>query len=175
MTHLTRGAFALTVLCVLPIAAGAQQSTATSPAQYVVNNQTADRLLEQAVALEGEHSQRGDAAKLYARSADLRSYGDVRAHQAYQRAGWLLVGENPRSAEKARQMFVKAGNRALETGHVYEAAVAFTDAAQLVANHGARPLNEGLGRQHFEMALRLSDSPLLTEQQRTMIKDRLRA
>lgn len=109
MTHLTRGAFALTVLCVLPIAAGAQQSTATSPAQYVVNNQTADRLLEQAVALEGEHSQRGDAAKLYARSADLRSYGDVRAHQAYQRAGWLLVGENPRSAEKARQMFVKAG------------------------------------------------------------------
>lgn len=172
MTHLTRGALALAFLSVLPIAAVAQPSTDTSPAQYAVNYQTADRLFEQAVALEGEYRHWGDAAKLYARSADLRTYGDIRAYQAYERAGQLLFGKN---AEQARQMFVKAGNRALEAGAVYEAGLAFASAAELVARHGARPLNEGLGQKHFETALRLSDSPLLTESQRMDLKNRIRA
>lgn len=173
MARLIRGALALAALTILPSTVIAQQPATTGLVETIVDNQTADRLHEQAVALQADVDTWTKAAKLYAKSAQLRPYGDLRAYADYERAGQLLFAKN--RVEMARRMYVKAAERALEAGRVYEAALAYASAAQFVAHYGARPVDEDVGLKHFEMALRLSESPLLTEEQRIKIKSRVRA
>lgn len=173
MAHLTRGACALAALSLLPISVAAQETTPFDAREVVEDDRTADRLHQEAVALEARVATWSRAAHLYGESAELRSYGDVQAYVDYERAGQLYFARN--QPENARQMYEKAGDRALEAGKVYEAARAYAGAAELVAHHGAQPLDEGVALRHFEMARRLSESPLLTETQRRDIQSRVRA
>lgn len=173
MVHLTRGALALVVLFAHPLSAAAQEPTGSETMQLAVDNRQADRLVEKAVALEADQASWEKAADMYEKSAKLRVHGDIRAYQAYQKAGNLLYFRG--QPEAARRMFVRAAQRALESGHVYEAAQAYATSVELIADHGARPVDRRTAMQHREMVLRLSESPLLTEEQRRAVRNRVRA
>lgn len=170
MTHLTRGALALAVLTLFPIVDATPQDPNWEISLAVTADQMADMYFEQAVALEGDGLWVG-AASLYAESAELRTNGDARAYAAYDRAGTLLFRQN--EPESARQMFVMAASGALRAGQVHEAAQSFAIAAELSALGGACLGNEEVGRINMELALRLSDSPQLTDEQQVTIRERM--
>ena len=170
MTHRTRLAFVLAALAVLPTVGITAQEPAWQTAPATTDDQEADRYLEQAIALEGDSLWIG-AANLYERSAELRVNGDSRAQAAYDRAGTLLyLTARP---DDARQMFVMAAVRALQGGHVFEAAQGYATAAELAVLGDACPRKGGDGLINVELALRLSDSPSLTDEQREEVRDRM--
>lgn len=171
-SHLFRATLALAIVGTFPLALAAQQPVEPEDVQTVVDDESADRLLAEAVALEADQSSWVKAAKLYAKSADLRAYGDIRAHTALERAGELLYfSDRP---TQARRMLAKAGDRALEAGEVYEGALAYTAAVEMGLK-GAVSSREDLGLTYYRLALRLSESPILTTSQREDLRVRLGA
>lgn len=171
-TNLFRASFALAIVLALPLILAAQQPVDRDAIRTEVDNQAADRFFAEAVALEADQSSWVKAAKLYARSADLRAYGDLRAHTALVRAGDLLYFRD--RPTEARRMLAKAGERALEAGKVYEAAVTYAAAVEL-GLEGARSSRDDLDLTYYRLALRLSESPLLTTPQREDLRVRLGA
>lgn len=173
MGTLTRGALVLSVSLLAPATLSvpatllAQQGPARSTQQLAVDNELADELTRQARSLERNKSDWGKAAALHARSGKLRGYGDARAYASYQRAAHLYSGRG--NYLKSRRMFELAGERALESGKVFDAAMAFADAAETaeLSNDGRRALANG------SRVLRLSESPAVTDVQRRKLLARV--
>lgn len=171
-SHLSyAGAVALVALILTAEASPAQYAEGQRTAgQLVTDLERSERLFQEALRLEADRTDLTKAARLYVQSAELRPYGDVQAYVALDRAGKLFFHED--RVILGRKAFAHAAVRALETGHVYEAARAFANAAEIgLRESGSRARDRVLD--YHRIALRLSESPLLTEEQRQQIHERL--
>jgi hypothetical protein len=129
----------------------------------------ADQLEKQAGELHDQLARYPEAARLYKQSAALRAEADPRAVEAlamaahlYNYAGRLF---------DARKTMEQAAKRALAGGDVLRASIANMEAAMFAYKDGNLEEMQRLGRK----ALKLSESPLLTEEQRATIVSRLRS
>lgn len=129
----------------------------------------ADELQDQAAALHDQPGRYSDAARLYRKSAALRSPTDPRAVESLATAAHLYHYAN--RLFDARKLMEQAARQALAGGDVLRASLFNLDAAFLAQEVGNQSEVNRLGR----AALRLADSPLLTAEQRALIVDRLRS
>lgn len=171
------GTFALCALLLPDAALAQQQANGTQQAsgprttgQLVIDVDRSDRMYREAFRLEADNRNWTRAAERYVESARLRPYGDLKAYVALNRAGIIFVHTGDERA--ARRAFAAAGVRALETGQVYEAAMAFASAAELA---GQDRRDGRLVLDYARMAHRLSEAPSLSEEQRQRIRDRMGA
>lgn len=157
------------LLVLVPDAVLAQEASGPRTSeQLVIDVDRSDRMYREAFRMETNNQNWEKAADRYVESARLRPYGDLKAYVALNRAG--QVYSHLGNERAARRAFAAAGVRALETGQVYEAAMAFANAAELAGQDrrdGRYVLN------YLRMAHRLSEAPSLTEEQRTQIRNRL--
>lgn len=124
-------------------------------------------LLVRARAAEAERKWRR-AARLYRRSAELRTDGDAGAWKVYDRAGRAFYfGDRP---GRASRMWELAGTRALSFGDVAGAARGYLRAALAAqdADREVRAIRLGW------KAHRLAESPALTRAQRATLKMHLK-
>lgn len=177
MKHLLYlGVVALTAFTLVPDVALAQDDTGLrTGAQLVIDVDRANVLQNDARQIERTADQAQlagkpwvEAAKLYVESAEHRPYGDPDAYVALNRAGNLFFNAGRSGA--AHKAFGAAGIRALETGHVYEAGLAFADAAQ---SSQQRTRDSRMGFYYYKVAYRLSESPMLSVVQRKALHTRL--
>jgi hypothetical protein len=125
-------------------------------------------LHEEAVALYSQPKRSADAARLHVAEAKFRNSNDPEAVQALMMAGNLYnYAGQPFEAKKVTE---QAAKRALAMGDVVTAAQAFTNATYLAFKIGIDSEVQRLGRE----AILLSNSPLITEQQREGIRIRFR-
>ena len=154
-------------LSMLPNRAVTQTSIKTAPARISVTR--ADELEAQAAALHEQLNRYPEAARLYKEAASLRSATDPRAVESLALAAHLYHYAN--RLFDARRTMEQAANRALARGDVLRASQANLEAALFAFKQGNDSETERLARK----ALKLAQSPLLTEQQRASIINRLRA
>lgn len=153
-SHKLIAAVAIVAAGVLPQRVAAQLPTTGTP------EATADAVRLEARATQAQGL--GAAARLRERAAELRAPGDP------QGVSDLVIAASARfysgDPTRARELYVRAGERALADGDVEVAARSFLMAA-LVANEQRDPVTLELkGR-----AERLAGSPLLTEMQRSQL------
>lgn len=168
MKHLAPATFLVLCMTVLiPGPVRAQDDGPRSDAQIASDLERSEQLYSQAFRSEVDRKDWTRAARLYVESASLRPYGDTKAYVALDRAG-KLYSHSGRMRD-ARMAFASAGTRALETGLVYEAALAFANAAEM-SQHDPRDVPLGPG--YLRTVHRLSENPSLTTDQRKMIRQR---
>jgi hypothetical protein len=159
----SRASIALVLLATagLPGAAAAQYRLPT-----IVSTVKADSLREVGFELRTAGRYR-DAARLYRRSAELRTTGDSLGVQCLTEAAALAYAAGDRSA--ARTDMARAADRALARGDLRAAALAYLDAAW-IAQEQEKP------SQVWEFGHRaeiLAASPLLSESDRGAILKRI--
>lgn len=170
------GVVALTAFTLVPDPAHAQDEMALrTDEQLVIDVDRSVELFDEARQIEQrapenrlESSEWIEAAELYVASAQHRPYGDAEAYTALIRAGDILARADDRRA--ARRAYAAAGVRALERGHVYEAGIAFANAADLSQRNRQ---DNRMALDYYRMAHRLSESPMLTDEQTRHIRTRL--
>lgn len=177
MKHLLYvGVVSLTAFTLAPDAALAQEDMSLrTDEQLVIDLERSVELFDEARQLERTADEQNlgserwiEAAELYVESAEHRPYGDSQAYVALKRAGDIFSRAD--ETGRARRAYAAAAIRALEHGHVYEASLAFANAAEL------GQLNRREGREsldYYRMAHRLSESPALSDEQRQRIRARL--
>ncbi|HEY0674535.1 MAG TPA: hypothetical protein VGD27_19820, partial [Longimicrobiales bacterium] len=153
----------LFALSALPAAAAAQTAINTSAAP------SADQLEERATALHDQIGRYSEAARLYKASAALRAETDPRAVESLAMAAHLYHYAN--RLFDARKTMEQAARRALARGDVMRASHANLEAALFAHKQGRQAQAERLGR----TALKLAESPLLTDEQRAAIINRVRS
>jgi len=129
----------------------------------------ADRLKQEAESMFSTPKQWKRAQRLLIESAEMRDATDADAYTCYVMAGRLaaVLGDNASAQEALR----KAAEHALARGAIIDAATAFIDAAHAAARAGDVDEVEDLMRR----AELLTNSPLISEQDRSAIEFRLRA
>jgi tetratricopeptide (TPR) repeat protein len=162
---------AVTVLAIAAPATGLQGEAVGAPAMAPPPDK-ADRaaeLRQQAEALFSQPKQWKKAVRLLEKSAALRDAGDPEGYMCLLYAGRIKAALG--DAAGARATLQKAAEHALARGALVDAANAYVDAA-----HAAVEAKEvKLAQEFVEKARLLSDSPLLTVAQRTMIRGRIPA
>lgn len=153
----------LFALSALPAAAAAQTAINNSAAP------SADQLEERATALHDQIGRYSEAARLYKASAALRAETDPRAVESLAMAAHLYHYAN--RLFDARKTMEQAARRALARGDVMRASHANLEAALFAHKQGRQAQAERLGR----TALKLAESPLLTDEQRAAIINRVRS
>jgi tetratricopeptide (TPR) repeat protein len=143
--------------------------TSNKSAALAMTITRADELEAQAAALHDQLDRYSEAARLYKESAALRSAIDPRGVESLAMAAHLYHYAN--RLFDARKTMEQAAQRALARGDVLRASIANVDAAMFAYKQGNLSQTERLGRK----ALKLAESPLLTEEQRASIVNRLRA
>jgi len=134
----------------------------------VIDVERSDELFQEAFRLQADDHDLVKAAERYVESAELRPYGDARAYVALNRAGQFFFHAGKATASS--RAFAAAGVRGLETGQVYEAAMAFVNAAEQGQQYR---WGNSLVLDYMRIARRLSESPVLTEGQREQLRDRM--
>lgn len=146
---------------------------ATAAAQTAINSTSAtpsaDQLEERAGALHDQIGRYSEAARLYKASAALRTDTDPRAVESLAMAAHLYHYAN--RLFDARKTMEQAARRALARGDVLRASQANLEAALFAHKQGKQSQAARLGR----TALKLADSPLLTDEQRATIVNRVRS
>lgn len=144
---------------------------AQAQARYAASSRDvveAERLEAEARALYTSPKQFRKAAQLHERAAELRPAGDLERARDLRQAARLYYYAGEGSA--ARRTMVAAGDAALEAGDVIAAAETYLDAAFLYREAGqADQRNELVRKAHL-----LSNSPLLSAQDRSAILSRIR-
>jgi hypothetical protein len=169
----TRFAAALAAVTVLAIGAPAsamQQASLGGVGMAPPPDRTerAQELQERAEALFSQPKQWKRAVRMLEQSAELREATDPDAYTCLIYAGRIKAALGDMSG--ARLSLEKAAEQALARGAVVEAANALIDAAHAaVGERDAR-----LAQEFMDKALLLSESPLLSMDQRTLIRNRLR-
>jgi tetratricopeptide (TPR) repeat protein len=163
--YITSALTVMTALSALPGRAVAQ--TVSQAAAPLIAISRADQLEKQAAALHDDMTRYVEAARLYKQAASLRSETDPRAVDVLMLAAHLFHYANKMS--DARKTMDQAAQRALAGGDVWRASVANLEAALFAYKQGNWAQTERLGRK----ALQLAQSPLLTEEQRASIVNRL--
>lgn len=164
------GTFALGAFVLVPHAALAQNGdTPRSGEELVIDVDRAETMFQEAFRLSADNQNWNEAAGRYVESARLRPYGDLQAYMALNRAGQIFshLGKEV----TARRAFAAAGIRALETGLIYEAAVAYANAAELAQQD--RRDNNRRASNYPVIAHRLSEAPVLSDEQRKKVQGRL--
>lgn len=164
----TSSVLLLCVVALLPASVRAQDDGHRSDSQLSIDLERSEQLHSQAFQNEIDQKNWARAANLYVESASLRPYGDIKAYLALDRAGKLFSHSG--KVRDAHEAFATAGMRALETGHVYEAAMAFANAAD-ISQQNARDVR--FGPDYLETVYRLIEHPSLTADQKKMIGQRL--
>lgn len=165
------GTLALFPLILLPQGALAQyDDTPRSADQLVIDVDRAEALFQEAFRLSADNQNWNEAAEKYVESARLRPYGDLQAFVALNRAGQIFSHLGKEVA--ARRAFAAAGVRALETGMIYEAAMAYANAAEL-AQQDQRDNDRRWSSNFLVIAHRLSEAPVLSDVQRNKVRQRL--
>ncbi|HET9440930.1 MAG TPA: hypothetical protein VFO52_12200 [Longimicrobiales bacterium] len=154
----------LIALNALPADAAAQTASNTISA-----TPSADQLQERATALHDQIGRYSEAARLYKESAALRAETDPRAVESLAMAAHLYHYAN--RLFDARKTMEQAARRALARGDVVRASHANLEAALFAHKQGNQAQAGRLGR----TALKLADSPLLTDEQRAAIVNRVRS
>ena len=153
------------MLALSVLAAPAAGQTASKAALPITR---ADELDDQATALHDQLGRYAEAARLHKESAALRSAVDPRAVESLATAAHLYNYAN--RLFDARKTMEQAASRALARGDVLRASLANVDAALFAYKQGNLWQTARLGRK----ALKLAESPLLTDEQRASIFNRLR-
>lgn len=109
----------------------------------------------------------GEAARLYARSAELRTNGDLMGATGYALAGRAYFFDD--SPERASRTWEEAGNRALIVGDVIGAARNYMYAAVAAKEKGKETRAIELGWKAYH----LTRSEALTRRERAMIRQHL--
>lgn len=170
MRHLLNaGAFALCAVLLVPNAVLAQNGDVPRTVdQLVIDVDRSDVMHQEAFQMEADNQNWNEAAERYVESAQLRPYGDLQAYVALNRAGKMF--SHAGKTRDARRAFADAGVRALETGDVYQAAMAYATAAELAQ----KDRRDGqLVLDYARTAYRLGEAPALTDDQREQIHNRL--
>lgn len=133
------------------------------------NSNEGEKVAAQADLLRADMSEWKQAARLYRKAASLRDISDPAGVDNLSEAGRLSYYKGSKS--QAVRDFEAAGDRALMIGDVLRAAENFADASWVAAEAGytARALNL------HERAQLLSQSPLLSAEDRVELQDRLAA
>lgn len=128
----------------------------------------ADALTREAHLLASDMERWSEAARMHRESGQLRPKGDTRGYVSFLQAARLYyhAGE----LTDSEKMFEEAGERALEVGDVYDAAVAFLNGAAVAEENGRKREAQELGWRAEE----LSRSVLLDEDQRRDLVKRFR-
>jgi hypothetical protein len=159
----SNGALILVMTLVMAAPIVAQNGTETP------REARANALQDSAAALHDQPIRYSDAARMYRESAALRSWTDARAVEALASAAHLYNYANRLS--DARRMMEQAAQRALARGDVVRASQANLDAAFFAHKQGKTVEVDRLGL----AAMRLVDSPLISEEQREVIRKRIKA
>jgi hypothetical protein len=129
----------------------------------------ADQLKAEAEALFSQPKEWKRAVRLLVMSADLRSADDPEAYDCLLFAGRIGVAVG--DLRGARVSLERAAAHALARGAIVDAATAYIDAA-----HTAVEMKDAHGAQELvDKAALLVKSPLLSAEQRSMLKARLNA
>lgn len=133
----------------------------------MASDKDADRLL-----LEAETAHRTgtflQAADLFEQSARLRTPGDSRGGQGFEKAGnAYFSADEPARASRAWE---EAGNRALILGDVFVASQNFMRAAMAAQEAGDRVRTSDLGWKAYY----LTESPQLSEEQKRQLRQHIR-
>lgn len=165
----TGWALVLGTLLLAPVAAFAQNGDdLRTSAQLAIDIDRSERLYREASDMAAANDDMVETAERFVESARDRPYGDVKAYVALNRAGQLFSHAGRTRA--AHRAFARAGMRAMETGQIFEAAMAYANAAELSQQ------DQSAGRQVLDfvrMAHRLSEAPGLSDEQRERIQQRL--
>jgi hypothetical protein len=159
---------ALLAIALITLPARAPAQTVEVKASGTAAGTRAAELNRQAVALYSVPARAGDAARLHVQEVSLRTASDPEAVTA------LVMAANLYSYSKqpitARKTMERAAERALAIGDVVTAAQAFTNAAFLAHENNNASETQRLGRK----AVLLSESPVLSQEERTTIRNRFR-
>lgn len=156
----------LAILSAAPVLAGQGSEASVRPDP---EPEKAEQLREQAEALFSQPKQWKKAVRLLEQSAELRAADDPEAYDCLMYAGRIraAIGD----LRGAREDLEKAAAHALARGEIIDAANAFIDAA-----HAAVALKDARGaRDLVERASLLTQSPLLSMQQRNHLQSRIAA
>ena len=138
---------------------------AAAPAE---NIDRAAEIEQRAVELHSDVTRAAEAARLHHWSAELRAAADPNAVESLAMAAHLFgYAHRPKEARKTME---QAADRALAMGDVARAAHAYLEAAFFADVLKQRSEVERLGKK----ALLLANSPLLPDDQRKAITDRIR-
>jgi hypothetical protein len=133
------------------------------------DTEKAQQLQEQAEALFSQPKQWKKAVRLLEQSADLRGADDAGAYDCLLYAGRIRAAIGDFGG--ARSSLEKAAEHAMARGAIIDAANAYIDAA-----HAAVAGKDARGAQQLvDRAALLTDSPMLSAQQKTVLKARLAA
>lgn len=170
MKHLsTVRAFVLGALLLAPVASFAQNGDdLRTSAQLAIDVDRSEQLYVEASDMAAANEDMVETAERFVESARHRPYGDVKAYVALNRAGQLFSHAGRTRA--AHRAFARAGVRAMETGQIFEAAMAYANAAELSQQ------DERAGGQVLDfvrIAHRLSEAPELSDEQRQRVRQRL--
>ncbi|MBR9990756.1 MAG: hypothetical protein KFH98_13430 [Gemmatimonadetes bacterium] len=158
----------LTVLSASPVLAvqGSGDVVATAA---VPEPEKAKELQDRAEALFSQPKQWRKAVRLLERAADLRGADDAAAYDCLVYAG--RIGAGIGDFQGARANMEKAAAHAMARGAIIDAANAYIDAA-----HAAVALKDARSAQELvDRATLLTESPMLSAAQRTVLKARLAA
>ena len=157
---LPRSVLAQDVAVSVEAGSSSNPGTAGNDAEPPLPDQRADELIVEASELVTEQSW-GEAASLYEQAAALRAPSDPRGVDELREAANLYAFA--RDGRKAVELLEAAGERALESGDAFSAAVSFQQAAALNGNiRGVRYKTTRL----WERVCTLSSSPQVTDEQR---------
>jgi len=155
-------------LCLAAVRIGAAQTSVKSAGDPLENSTRASEFEERAVELHRDVTRAAESARLHRRSAELRAASDPEAIESLALAAHLFGYAHQLS--EARRTMEQAAERALAIGDVARAANAYLEAAFFAEHQKQRSEVERLGRK----ALLLAGSPLLPDDQRKTITDRIR-
>lgn len=160
----------MTLAMAAPIVAQSRTATANDGAPPKLSPaERADALQDSAARLHDQPARYSEAAWLYRESAALRPWADAQAVEALASAA-RLYGYANRFTD-ARKIMEQAAQRALARGDVVRASQANLDAAFFADRQGKKGLVARLGRS----ALALAESPLINEEQRSVILKRIKS
>lgn len=180
LSGLGAGVAALTLLTLTPDSGAAQQRVvitdlpmaeqvrvrAETRARASADSAEAERLLEEAAEADRTADYR-KAAGLFERSGQLRMPADARGTEAYENAGRAYFSaDRPGRASRAWE---EAAARTLVTGDVYRASENYMRAAVAAQEAGDRLRATDLAWKAYH----LSESPQLTEAQRTRLRQHI--
>ena len=159
---------ALLAVALITLPSRATAQTVNVKASGTAAATRAEQLNRQAVALYSVPARAGDAASLHVQEVSLRAPSDPEAITALVMAANLYsYSKQPMTARKTME---RAAERALAIGDVVTAAQAFTNAAFLAHESNNVSETQRLGRK----AILLSESPQLSQEERTTIRNRFR-
>lgn len=153
----------------LGLTIGAAPALAQADRGQTQDLERAQDLYAQAEALLSQPRQWRRAVRLFEQSAALREASDPEVYNCLQLAGQLRASF--RDYNGARMTLERAGDHALARGAVLEAAKAYIDAAYAAAR--VQQVDEA--HTLLDRAALLAASPLLTDDQRSIITRRLQA